>query len=404
MAVFQRISIHSFRDLFVLSILSMALSGCAMKQTHYKSFPELRDETSKNYSRQVLDSIVAVYDKGEMPVFFSVESGMSAWMPVYSGVLGSSISPLFMADKSSLNPSLTVGETMYSVLNYNDFGSAAMSRVTMLYGYLCFPINFGDVTLPHGSLFTIVDISDKPDGFLFSKQLKDGRYMGVPLSKDDEFIRFARDVTYWSKNMDPDPKDLVSTAGSLYRFSITYPEHLKVLANTIIGEKGGKAAIDPAQKALKEATDKFEALKKDALSSKANPMVLQTLLQMARDDMKEKEKAVAAVAGQLGTSTIAIGAKTSEMDLLIATLQSSLNKIQLCDPDLTQEKSDKIVQMFKDPIKQIMAGDELALNKHGNTLPVTSFLNAKEPMDELYRERFESLPMRMDTNILPGMQ
>lgn len=404
MISYYLLAIRSVRNMSVLLMFPLIFSGCVMKQTHYKSFLEIREEASTNYTRQVLDAIVAVYDKGELPVFFSMESGMSAWMPVVNSGIGSSIAPLFRANTSSLSPSLSTSETMYSVLQYNDFGSAAMARVTMLYGYLCFPINFGDIKLPHGSLFTMVDVADKPDGFLFFKKMKDGRYMGVTPVKNDEFVRFARDVTYWSKNAEPNLKDLVSTAGNLYRFSISYPEQLKELANTVIGEKAGKTAIVKAQNDLKETTDQFEALKKEALSPKATPAILPTLLQMAREDVKEKDRALATVAAQLGTSTTSIGAKTSELDLLIGTLQASLDKIQITDPDLTADKKNRIVQMFKDPIQQVIDRDETALNKWGNILPVTSFLNAKEPIDELYRERFESLPMRIDTNILPGLQ
>ena len=55
----------------ILSIvIILSLTGCLMKKLHYKSFLELREETSRNYSVQVLDSIVGVLEHAELPVFF----------------------------------------------------------------------------------------------------------------------------------------------------------------------------------------------------------------------------------------------------------------------------------------------------------------------------------------------
>ena len=64
--------------------LSFVLSGCAMKKPYYRTLVDLRNESSVNYSQQVLDAIVGVRDRASLPVFFSVEGGNASWVPGYS--------------------------------------------------------------------------------------------------------------------------------------------------------------------------------------------------------------------------------------------------------------------------------------------------------------------------------
>lgn len=379
----------------MIMLLGLSISGCVMRSTHYKSFADLRKEAASSYTHQVLDSILSIRERGELPVFFAVESGMNYWIPTYTGVFNTSI-PLSNTKNSTISPGLSTGESMYNILQYNDYGSAAMSRVTMLYGYLCFPIQFGDTALPNGSLFTIVDIAEKPDRFLFYSRMKDGRYMGVTQEKNDEFMRFARDVTYWTQNDKPEPLDLVSTAGSLYRFSIQYSSSLKELSNAIISQDNCKLAMDEAQKVVQLHQQKFDSLVREAQNPKSNSAMMPTLLQFSREDLKEKEKGLGALSAQMMTNVATITAKTEELNILIASFQGTLNKIKETDPDVATLDMQSIVKIFNDPVEKILQGDRSTLQKLGNLLPNPSSLDAHEPLDELYRERFESLPMRYD--------
>jgi hypothetical protein len=72
---FSKIRKSPVINILVSVVIALSLTGCFMKKMHYKSFLELREEASRNYSVQVLDSIVGVLEHAELPVFFNVEAG-----------------------------------------------------------------------------------------------------------------------------------------------------------------------------------------------------------------------------------------------------------------------------------------------------------------------------------------
>ena len=123
--------IHS--TLVALSCV-FTLTGCVMMKPHYKSMQALRREASINYSQQVLDTIVGMRDKGQLPVMFNVEGNDSTWTPNYS--LSSSVfAPLYglagvgrapqvgsgriAIGESSITGSVAAGESMTNQLQYN---------------------------------------------------------------------------------------------------------------------------------------------------------------------------------------------------------------------------------------------------------------------------------------------
>lgn len=194
----------------------LILTGCAFQRAHYKSLVHMQAETATNYSQQVLEAIIGVCDNAKLPVLFSVESGASTWMPLYNSNAVATI-PTLIVGQTSVTGSLGGGESLTTQLQYNDFGSAAMSRAISLYGLLCFTLQYGETVLPNGTLRTVVEPADSHEHFLIWGKRRNGQYLGVTQDKSEQFLHFAHDVTYWTRHATPDVSDLTSTTGKLLR-------------------------------------------------------------------------------------------------------------------------------------------------------------------------------------------
>ncbi|MBZ0256649.1 hypothetical protein K8I31_11340 [bacterium] len=382
-------------SLVLCCVCALMLNGCAMRNAHYKSFLDLREESSKNYSQQVIDAIVGVLDEGTLPVFFSVEAGSSSWAPTISGGLSSVMAPPWNALRTQLSQSVNASESMSSAIQFNDFGSAPMSRVNTLYALLCFNYNIGDVQLPNGVLYTIVSEEDNASELLFSRKLKNGKYLGVPEEKREEFLKFAKDVNFWTRHAVPDPKDLNSSAGMVYRFSIEYPESIIALANALKGKEAAEAGLPAAQQALKDIMTDYNKLVEEAKTTKANPQVMTTLLQFKREEVQSKAQGAGAVGAQIAQTNSAIQSNTNNLEGLLKGLKSTLEKVKAYDPDASSIDVKMTITSLNDQIKSVMSGDQ-ALIQQFEESTFGGALNAQDSVDKLYRDRFESLPQRFD--------
>src|SRR5207302_1970795 len=133
--------------------------------------------------QQVLQTIVNTCDAARLPVFFRLENSTSIWQPNYAtgssaggAALGVSIPNLDLG-QSTVQGILGFGERLNKQLNLLNFGAAAMSRVTTLYGFLCFPLHYGRYVFPHGTLYTAVDTADTREPFLLWVKRPNGQYL-----------------------------------------------------------------------------------------------------------------------------------------------------------------------------------------------------------------------------------
>ncbi len=388
----------------VICMSLLVFAGCAFRNSHYLSFQEVRQETASNYSQQVLDAIVGIMDRAEMPLFFSVEAGQSGWSPTYTANIAAAIPGPWRSDTTTLNPTVQSSETFSSTIQLNDFGSAAMSRVSMLYGLLCFPIQISNTELPHGALFTTVEIHDTPNDFVIWSKLKNGKYLGVTEEKKREFLLFAQDTTYWTQHSRPETGDLLSTAGLFYRFTVDYPEKISELAEAVVIHDGLQSGLEAAQKACEQQTAEYEAAKKDALAKGADSTIAKTLLEFEREDLKTQEQSLAAMSGQLAATHNTIVTTVRDLELLIASLESVLTKVKENDPDAAAKVDPQAtVKPLGEYIDRIVAGDEEVLKQVRGMIPSTGSVDAEDSIDDLYRERFESLPQQFD-QVFQGTQ
>lgn len=384
-----------FSCLVLSSVCMVLLSGCAMRNAHYKSFLDLRDETSKNYSQQVIDAIVGVREDGTLPVFFSVEAGSSSWAPAISGSLSSVMAPPWNSVRTQLSQSVNGSESMSSAIQFNDFGSAPMSRVNTMYALLCFNYQIGDVSLPNGVLYTIVSEQADASNLRFARKLKNGNYIGVPDEKREEFLKFAKDVNFWTRHAAPDPQDLNSTAGAVYRFSVEYPQSIVALAKALKTKEGAEAGLSAAQQAYVAEKAAYDKLVEEAKSSKANPQVMTTLLQFKREEVQGKAQGAGAVGGQIAQAGADIQSNTNNLEGLLKLLRSALEKVKEYDPDASGIDVAGTVHGLNAQITSVMSGnDELIKQFEESTFG--GALNAQDSVDKLYRDRFESLPQRFD--------
>ncbi len=391
-------------NIFVSVVIAFSLTGCLMKKMHYKSFLELREEAARNYSVQVLDSIVGVLEHAELPVFFNVEAGQSTWTPTYTLSSGNVVSAwthditLDTNTVTATSPSSSSGESVTSTLQYNDFGAAAMTRINALYAFLCLPMQFGEVKFPNGALYTIVDKADSPKSFILSSKIAHDSYMGVVQKKSFAFLRFSNDVTYWSRHDKPETNDLASVAGILYRFSFEYPRKKQALIDAIKSKESAQVSISKVQQALKDKRKEFENLQIEAKTTKTNAQIMQTLLQYKQKELEAKAKGFASVNEKISKAEVTIKTNKAELEGLIMVLENGLQEIIDNDPDVKSVNVATLTADLHKHLEQIMAGVKEILEEEF-TIPGAKGLNAGESRDDLYRERFESLPPRFDTNL-----
>jgi hypothetical protein len=401
-----RLAQVSFPALLVLMAYGVVLAGCAMQGAHYQSILRLHNESAVNYSQQVLDTIASVRDEAKLPVFFRVEGATSSWTPSYNASVSATLPvPTPVGDnaitsRGVVSPSVGGGEVYTNVIQYNDFGSAAMSRIDALFGFLCFPIHFSGLVLPNGTLYTIVEETTSRDHLLLWTKTRHGRYLGVTSAKNENFLKFAHDVTYWAQTASPDPHDLASVTGSLYRFfSETVPTEL-ALAQAVLAKPAAQAAVEETQKALKAQQQAFDALKQESKTSSAPAAVLQTLITLERDAMQAREQEVAKAKAHLSQAEADIKQNSSKLQLLYFSLQSALNDLKAHDPAVSDIDVDGIIAKLNDRQKIILSGDRQQIEKLlAFALHRALGQNARQTTDDLYRERFESLPPRFEPQL-----
>jgi hypothetical protein len=354
--------------------------------------PEIRAETAANYSQQVLESIIDTCDNARLPTFFSVESGASSWTPSYSAS-GTALIPMLQVGQTSVTGVLGGGEARTSQLQYNDFGSAAMSRIASLYHLLCFKVQHGDLVLPQGTLLTVVDRASSGDHFLYRGKMRNGHYLGVTPAKSAEFLLFARDVTFWSRNATPDVHDLSSTTGKLYRFSVEYPTVVANLVTARLGLLKTTEALTALQTTLQAKQQAFEALQTEAKTSRTPPLVLQTLLQVAIQELTALTQARSTLSAARDKQESDVFINSRQLVVLEALFAEILTTLKEHDPSLADLDIVAILDAIRKTDEVFLHGERQQLEaivalQH----PQVSGAKAQEPVDELYRERFEALP------------
>lgn len=369
-------------------------SGCAMRNAHYKSFLDLRDETAGNYSQQVIDAIVGVVDEGQLPVFFTVEGGQSTWAPSLSGSLSAIMAPPWNSSRTQLNNTVSGSESMSSAIQFNDFGSAPMSRVNTLYAILCFQYDIGTTTLPNGVLYTVVSRQDSPSGLLYARKTKDG-YIGVPEEKREEFLKFAKDVNFWTRHAVPDLNDLNSSAGLVYRLSIDFPSIIVELADALSTRDAAKAGLPAAQQALAAEKQAYDDLVAEAKSGKGSPEVMNTLLQYKREELQSKMQGLGALSSQAETAEATISNNMEKIEVLMGDLRETLVKVKAYDPEAADIDIERTLQELNGQVASVIQGDSDLVKKF-KASTFGGALDAQDSVDKLYRDRFESLPERYE--------
>ncbi len=392
------------------AVCVIALAGCALRRPHYQSLLTLRQETAANYSQQVLDAIVGVQESAQLPVFFKVEGGQSSWSPTYGGSAGLNITEIPLrtvglagghSDQETRSFNFQGSEVLSDSIQFNDFGEAAMNRVSMLFGYLCLQADLPGSVLPNGALYATIGESGSSDDFIIWTRTRKGRYIGVTEKNKYEFLMFSRDVMYWAKAYAPDVADLVSPAGILYRFFVEYPRYETQLAQAVIAKSGAEKALSSAKDALEAKENEYESLKQEAKTSNTAAPVLQALLQLEHEELKSQHEKVSSISGQLGESSGRIEQIKRDTEALFNLLHQTLTLIKENDPNADLIHPDKSIEMLRDRIARLSEGDFSVLEETGTILPKGSGIDARESTDQLYRERFEALPQQYD---MPGRQ
>jgi len=364
----------------------VALVGCTLQGTHYKSLTEIRRETASNYSQQVLETIVEVCDEAKLPALFSVGTGASLWTPSYTSGLQAAI-PTAKPSTTGLTVSLGSTESLTDNLQYSDFGAAAMSRVTTLYYLLCFELRYGNVVLPHGTFYTAVERASSHEPFLMWTQRPDGQYVGVTEHKREQFMRFAHDVTYWTQHAEPALHDLLSATGKLYRFSVESTTAIAKLRQARSAKAKMEKAVAEVQAALKAKQQAFDALKAQATTSKADPRVLQTLLQLAGQEVQGYMQAVPKVTAELDKLDSEIQSNMMTLEELTGVLGSALVELKYDDPDLASLDIASLITAFRSSIDTILREDGQPPAAFGFTAPQVAGSRAQDSASKIYGPR-----------------
>ncbi|MBD3267696.1 hypothetical protein GF373_13585 [bacterium] len=366
-----------------------------MKQYYDASFVELREDTSFSYSQQVVDVIVDLLDNANLPVLMKVEAGNAAWSPSVSSGINAQIPGPWNADTTTLMPSFNGRDSLSSSIQYNDFSTAAMLRINSLYEFLCFPIQFADVNLPHGMLYTTISIQDSPKGLFLARKLSDGQYLGIPPEKKGEFLMFANDVIYWSQNANPNPQDLRSPAGLFYRFSVEYRDSLLNLAKAQKGLKTLKSDLESAKQTVNALQQEYQQTEEEAKAQQGDSKIIQTILSFKREDLLGSRNHMGQINDDILEAQTMIQTNHKNLTELIGLMEDTLITVEKNDPDF-QGDIDSAIAMFEGHVEQAMQGEMDILQEVEGTDRRGTGLDAAESVDELYRERFESLPQRFE--------
>ena len=378
-------------------IVLFSLSGCAMKEVYNQSFLDLRENTSTNYSQQIVDVIVDLRQDAKLPVFFSIEAGNAVWSPRIGGGLDVAIPGPWNSRTTGLAPSLNGSDSANNSIQFNDFGSAAMIRINSLYEFLCFPFKFGDVYLSNGTLFACVSEADSNENLHSARKLKNGKFLGVPSEKKVQFLAFASEVTYWSQNANPSLDDLRSAAGVFYRFSIDYIPNLQKAINSLTQVNQMEKDLPGAKKEYQIAKDKFDEFLNNSQNSTANPDILKKIVETKQADVTNKGEAVQSMESAIAAQKAIHSKSVVLLEQLKNSVQSVLTDLIEVDPDVKEENVKSTIVAIQSQINRAKKADMKVLSELKPSMIRGVGLDASESLDALYRERFESLPQRFDS-------
>lgn len=362
---------------------------------HNQSLVDLQKQSSIQLSQQVLNAIAGVIDQTELPDFYYVEGGNSAWgSSNNTGVSFDIRPPLPGTDLQQIAPNTRFNENWNLTNQYNDFGPAAMMRVSAIYVFLCYPLNLGGGELPNGALYTAVSKSDSKDDFVIYTKTADKQYLGVPKEKQLEFFKLSRDVTYWSRYLNPDPKDLESSAGMLYLFFSQYPQTETHLAQSV--QDYHKAVNSASQTTLnyQNETKKVSLLEEKFFNAEKPKSIEKTILENAYKQRDQWFQFMISSTGNRTNKKNQMEALHREASQLLHVLESAVTSIQMHDPNQDRIVPANIIKPFHDRIDGIVANDPAVMKTVMDQLPSSAGIDAQDPLDKLYRERFEGLPQR----------
>jgi hypothetical protein len=258
---------------------------------------------------------------------------------------------------------------------------------------LCFAIHSGSTVLPNGTLLSVVDKADSPEHFIVWSKLRNGQYVGVTPAKSEAFLHFAHDVTYWTRHATPDVRDLGSTTGKLFRFSVEYPAAVGNLVTSRLAKFKNTEALSKLQEVFQAKQQSFEALKKEARTSHTNPLVLKTLLEVEIQELTAQGQAMAALAASSEKLDGEILDNSNTLVALEALLEDILTTLKRHDPDLASLDVDALLAAFRKSDETLRTGDRQQLEAlRALKAPHVAGAGAQESVDKLYRDRFESLP------------
>lgn len=381
----------------IISLL-WSLSGCALRAVHQQALLEVQERGARNYPQQVLDTIVGIRQRSELPTFFYFEGATSAWNPSLSSSISSNITTALggpaavTPDIATIVPLLGASESLSSAVQMNDFGPAAMSRVSAIYAFLTYPIQIGDSQLPHGALFTTVREASSSDQFTLWTKTSGGNYVGVSSETQFEFFKLTRDIIYWSRLENPNPADLESTAGTLYAFFSQYPTTELALNDALSAVDKAKADFDGALSAYSDADKRVTQLEQDFRKSKDNARVLTLILQEAYKQRELQYNQLGGADKQKSTANAKVTAQRFKIEGLLQQLEQSASLIKAADPQGSAIDVAAILRPFRKRVDGLLARDPAIIKEVASQEPSTSGLGARDSVDKLYRDRFEALP------------
>lgn len=394
----MNLTFQSFNQLISGTLCGFLLAGCAFKVPHNKSMLEIRNETARNYSQQVLDAIAGVHERAELPLFFTVEAGSSTWSPSFTGSMGGSITPPWNTNQEFITPSFSQTDRLSDFVQYNDFGSAPMTRVIAIFRFLCYPFNLNTQDFPNGSLYTIVDIRNSKESFVISTKLNDGRYLGVTQDKQINFMNFVNDVMFWTRHDIPDPKDLQSYPGVLYKLSTEYVGLLNKTIQAVQLRNKIQPTISKTQEALAQKQKEYDSFVETALNSEQNDAILKTAADHKYEQLNKIKDGLSVISGKLKQAELDIKNNSTQLLILLADLDNLIDNIEKNDPEVTNVNMKMISGTFREQLEKLLGGDEETIRQLQSALPEAAGLKAGESSDDRYRERFESLPQQFNQN------
>jgi hypothetical protein len=376
----------------------LSLSGCALRAVHNQALLELQEKGSRNYTQQVLDAIVGIRQRSELPTFFYFEGATSAWNPSLTSSISGNITTALggpaavTPDIATIIPSLGASENLSNAVQMNDFGPAAMARVSAIYAFLTYPIQLGESQLPHGALFTAVREANRPDGFTLWTKTPEGNYLGVTPETQFEFFKLTRDIVYWSRHDTPNPADLESTAGTLYAFFSQYPTTELALNDALSAADKAKTDFAGALSGYSDADKKISQLEQDFRKSKDNTKVLTLILQEAYKQRELQYSQLGGANSQKNTADAKVAAQRFKIEGLLQQLEQTVSLIKAVDPQGSAIDVAAILRPFRKRVDGLLARDPAIIKEVASQEPSTSGLDARDSVDKLYRDRFEALP------------